>query len=222
MLYIFGDSFSVGADPQQPSTHKLWSELTAIKLGISKIVGRTQYGVSNEWILNEVLQCSKKFNNHDKVIIQLTSPERQWFFEDMPAVGNFYVADLEKIVSPERAKAVKQFIIHLNSESLNEIRNNLYHLAVERITQILGHVQILVLPGFRDIPSVKGTLNSVSVGEFSSIDAKDKWYDTHKIDPRINHLSAENHKILSDKIVDYFKLGHNIDLTTGFMKGFLK
>lgn len=224
MLWVFGDSFSVPREYMKLPTHPLWTELVTEGLKEPEIRYCSQWGVSNEWIINELMTKQSQFEVGDKVILQLTSPDRQWFFEDNPSIGNFFIEDLDHFgnISKAQTGAIKSYITHLNSDHLTRIRSSLYHLGVERITQILNWVQILVLPGWTDISGVNGKLMDICNGEFETDQARVNWYDHHKIDPRPNHMSKNNHRILSNKIVSYFTTGQPIDLQTGFEKGFIK
>ena len=74
---------------------------------------------------------------------------------------------------------------------------------------------------------VKGALMNVGLEELKDCSAdnydlimnsEDCWAG---MDKRRNHMSKVNHQILADKIIDSFKNNVDLDLTTGFEKGFL-
>lgn len=219
MIWLFGDSFSVPKG-NSPVEHLLWSQNLSINLN-EEITYRAQWGVSNEWILNEFISNQENFNEGDRVIIQLTSPERQWFFEDSPELGNFYVEDLDKRISKDKALAVKKYIQFLENKNLTSIRTNLYHLGIKQITEIFKHVHILILPGYTTFYGINGVLMDICNGEFVNEQSCANWYSKHKIDPRANHISEINHRILSEKITEYFLTGTPIDLKSRFEQGFL-
>ena len=74
---------------------------------------------------------------------------------------------------------------------------------------------VLILPGFNNVPGVKGNLCEASGTEFNNEKTAIAYYDKTG-DLRFNHFSEVNHKILADKIIEFFKTGKTVDLTTGF------
>lgn len=81
---------------------------------------------------------------------------------------------------------------------------------------------MLILPGFLKVPHIEGTLLEICNNEFVSDKARLRWYDKNKVDPRPNHLSKNNHKILGEKILSTYKTGILTDLSVGFETRFLQ
>jgi hypothetical protein len=72
--------------------------------------------------------------------------------------------------------------------------------------------------GFHEIHSITGTLSTASFAEFDCEKTLNKYYGK-TTDDRWNHFSEVNHKILANKVIDFFEdTNHNIDFTTGFVK----
>lgn len=220
-LWIFGDSFSV-RHRTEDNTHPIWFDILADNLGINDEKIYSEWGVSNEFIFGQFLYQVDNFRERDVIIIQLTEWTRQWFFPDMPNIANIHnIKNMDKNLSKERFNAIKQYITHLNFDSVNELRYIMLLHALKNISNMMDKYNILVLPGFHEISGVKGTLLEVCEKEFISKDSADRWYKTHGIDPRTCHLSEPNHIILAEKITNCFLKGEPVDLTTGFKEGFL-
>ena len=218
-LWVFGDSFS---DAPQTRIEYSWQNLLANALKLDTIENRASPGVSNDWIFYIVTKNISNITNDDYVIIQTTQKHRQWFFQDQPTIANYWIKDFEKFVTKEQNQAVDMYVEHLQSDRIDDVRWAQFSLAIERLTYLVD-TNILILPGFNSVNGVTGTLVNVSETEFITADSPQRYYDSHNgKDPRHNHLSAENHQILADKIFKFFNEGNVIDLTTDFKKSFLE
>jgi len=218
-LWIFGDSFS--AMPKGEFNFPLWHELVASGLGFTGYENRAETGVSNDWIFHEYTTYLNEMEPGDYVIIQPTQKYRQWFFED-PTLSNYYLKDLDQHVSKEQFNAVKQYITHLQRDIIDELRYAQFILSLERLSEMAKHVRILVLPGFFGVAGVQGSLISICDGEFDNEDHVVRWIKAHDgKDPRPNHMSETNHKVLADKILNFFSTGQPIDLNNGFQKAII-
>lgn len=218
-LWIFGDSFS--AVPEGDFGFALWHQQVASMLGVNNIENKSLNGVSNDWIFQVYTSAINDMAEGDYVIIQPTQPLRQWFFED-PTLSNYYLKDLAKHVSKEEYNAVQSYIAYLQNDNIDKNRYIQFILALERISSMVQHLKILVIPGFFGISGVQGTLINVCDNEFNSKEHLQKWFDAHGgADPRPNHMSEANHKILADKILNFFKTGQPINLEEGFHKAII-
>ena len=99
---------------------------------------------------------------------------------------------------------------------------------------ILNNLNLILLPGFESgedgFPingryKVKGSLFNIGVNEIKgkTIELWHKYINiTHAgQDPRVGHLSYENHVILSKKLSNTFLNNKSLDLTTEFKEDFL-
>jgi hypothetical protein len=223
-LWIFGDSFSVpriSLEERYGPVPPLWHEIVAGSLNFEEYHSHTQWGVSNEYILEQFLRYQMKFESGDCIIVQLTNSSRQWFIKDHPELSNFYVTDIDRWLTKEQVEAVNMYITHLHRDELDEMRYFMLVKALERITQELADCKILILPGFHVIPGVRGTLTDICNKEFVSDEARKQWYAKNIIDTRANHFSPDNHFILAHRITEFFQTGRSIDLLDGFKHGFL-
>lgn len=223
MLWIFGDSFSVPREKiNNPPNYNLWPELLSKNLNLDEYHNYAEWGVSNDYIYDQFNQKTELFKPGDFILIQLTSIDRQWFFEDNPTFGNYYAKGLEKEISKEEYSALKMYIGYLKRDKIDLLRYHMLIGCLERDLQILNFTRILILPGFTPMNNIKGTLVEISENEFKSKNDMQKFYDSNNgKDPRSNHLSRNNHLILSNKITKFFTHGHRVDLTTEFEKEFL-
>jgi hypothetical protein len=220
-LWVFGDSFS--ALPKTSADHDLWTEIVSANLiGIKEHKNFAAWGVSNDYIFHLLVENVNSMQMGDYVIIQPTQRHRQWFFDD-PELGNYWIKDLNKYVSKEQSTAVEYYTNYLQKDYVDDLRYRQFIMSLERLAQIAEHLRILVLPGFWPVPGVTGALIDICDGEFFDLNNIIKWLDETKgKDPRYNHMSKNNHAILAEKIISFFKDGKVIELNTEFEKGFIQ
>jgi hypothetical protein len=220
-LWIFGCSFSVSSKQVPKNTHATWAELLTNKMGLDEYHSYAEWGVSNEFIIDQFMKVNDQIKSKDTVIIQVTEKARQWFFKDKPEIGNFYINDLHKYVTTDQKRAVEMYITHLDSEDAQDMRYALTGMALSHIATVRKDCKIMILPGFQCVPGVVGSLIEVCNNEFISDESRIAWYSKYQIDPRTNHMSKANHYILAEKIFYAFNTGKLLDLTTGFESKFL-
>lgn len=221
-LWIFGDSFA-SAPEETGHADKAWTKQVAEALGCDTYRNYAMPGVSNDYIFHHLSESINKMAEGDYCIIQTTQKHRQWFFND-PTLANYSIGDLGDYITKDQAKAIEYYITHLQSDSLDHTRFIQFSLALERIASLVKHVRFLILPGFWGAHGVTGTMITVCDNEFISVEGIADYYnsgDRNGKDPRCNHMSPVNHKVMADKVVDFFTTGKFIDLTTGFEQHFL-
>jgi hypothetical protein len=234
MLYIFGDSFSV------PDAHKNevigpkglmtfmpleknWTRIVSESIiGDDNHVNDAVLGCSNEYILHTLRDRESSFKSSDCVIIQLTSYYREWFFEDKPGMANFINAKFVPgvHVTKEQANALEMYKRHLYSDHRLLLHYDAILDAINFRTMLYAQqgIRCLVLPGFHNVIGVEGTMFKTSSSEFDSEETA-AIYRAETGDLRYNHFSEVNHKILADKVIDFFNTGKTVDLTSDFKTG---
>ena len=234
MLYIFGDSFSV------PDAHKdevigpkglmtfmplekNWTRIVSESIiGDDNHVNDAVLGCSNEYILHTLRDRESSFKSGDRVIIQLTSYYREWFFEDKPGMANFINAKFIPgvHVTKEQANALEMYKRHLYSDHRLLLHYDAILDAINFRTMLYAQqgIRCLVLPGFHNVIGVEGTMFKTSSSEFDSEETA-AIYRAETGDLRYNHFSEVNHKILADKVIDFFNTGKTVDLTSDFKTG---
>ena len=222
-LYVYGDSFSVpknqflnsmsyvdNKNKLVPEDIVSWRDLVMNKLKTTDTYGgQANYGVSNEWILKNLTEEINNISEEDYIIIQTTCASRHWFFEDKPYLSNITSIRPDYFNKGEN-KAIQGYLKYMQSDNLdNIILLSMIH-TFEYIRRV-SKCKILVIPAWHSYPNVIGDLNMVNDAEFKSGATRDKFYAKYNyFDPRLNHMSDNNHKILASKIVDWFQ--HNIPL----------
>ena len=231
MLYVFGDSFSL------PDAHKnevvgpnglvtfmpvekSWTDIVSERLiGDDNHINDSVLGCSNEYILHTLRTRESSFKSGDYVIVQLTSYYREWFFEDKPGMANFINAKFVPgvHVTKEQANALEMYKRHLYSDHRLLLHYDAILDAITFRTILYGQqgIRCLILPGFHNVVGVEGTLFKTSGSEFDSEETA-AIYRAETGDLRFNHFSDVNHKILANKVIDFFNTGTTVDLTTDF------
>lgn len=234
MLYIFGDSFSV------PDAHKNevmgpkglvtfmpleknWTRIVSESLiGDDNHINDALLGCSNEYILHTLRDRESSFKSDDCVIVQLTSYYREWFFEDKPGMANFINAKWVPgvHVTKEQARALEMYKQYLYSDHRLLLHYDAILDAITFRTKLYGQqgIRCLILPGFHNVAGVEGTMFKTSGSEFDSEETA-AIYRAETGDLRYNHFSEVNHKILADKVIDFFNTGKTVDLTSDFKTG---
>lgn len=227
-LWIFGDSYSSSsadwAEGQaygSQTIEKSWFEILAELLTVDKINLHSQKGVANEWIYSEIIKNQALFEKGDYVVIQLTSKNRKWFLIDHPSLSNIFNSEIQWN-NKEQAKAIEGYKKHLHTDLLDIIHQDMMICALQYIAKTLeDNVKVLIVSGFDKIPGVTGSLGDICFGEFTDRSIQDKYYFHHRADPRINHMHEENHKVLAEKIYNFFDSFEHVDFTSGFKTKFI-
>ena len=232
-LYVYGDSFSASTETinalenvkHLTPLEKNWIDLVQEGLGQKEKVALGVHGANNEIIYAYLLQHKDQYKDGDVIIVQPTNAFRKWFFADRPSWTNYWQTNFKneigKIFTKEEVDAVEKYKKYLYNQKAYEVNYDMFLRALAHFAQNNQHLRILILPGFHELGGVTGVLQDISGGEFIDDKVLDKYYNYHGIDPRRNHMTNENHKILADKIINFFKTGEIVDLTKDFHKEFI-
>jgi hypothetical protein len=231
-LILVGDSFSVDPMEQEDKT-MTWARETAERLGLS-LMNLSQHGVAQDWCFQQLrtgFHALDSITAQDRIIVVLTHPNRFWFLEKHPNLSNSHIIGMEQYVSKEQNRAIQGFFQHIQRPELDTL-----HM-VMRLGWLAGHIvrlkfpQVLVIRAFgmnvqeaelyKELSWAQGTLFDIQADEFQILETT--TYDYFRgVDCRYNHLSLRNHKIMANKVVDYFENNVPLDLSTGFHKGFIE
>ena len=217
------DRKSVGLFPEFQPLEKSWLNLVSEELtGSVEHENYAMAGCANEYIFHELSREMPKFQPGDCVIVSLTASNRRWLVERCPHLANWsnckFEPDIPGSVTKEENKAITQYAKYLFSEAGADAIYNAIVWATIYSAHILGEngVKFLILPGFHEIQGIKGTLSTACFAEFDNENTLNEFYKK-TTDNRWNHFTEVNHKVLADKVINYFNdVDHNIDLTTGF------
>lgn len=236
-LHVYGDSYV--ESPHQDylelikkgEAHAPWYAQVATALDVDEMHMHGRAGTSNEFIYDRWKQRLDRVKEGDYVIVVTTSPYRKWFFEHLPEFANIGMRGLHTILEHEEVDAIDRYVKYLENPVTSLI-------ALDTISQTIAFncmqknvAKAFIIPGFEECisytysPYVKniGSLGNVCYNEFSG----PKIYgacmsSNHQVDPRLNHLSWENHDIMARKIMASIQLNKDLDLTTGFSENIYK
>ncbi len=228
-LWIYGDSFATDWKVDWG-----WQRLLAPRLKTSHCYIQACAGTSNEWILKTFRDDAHEPG--DCVIVFLTEPARQWFFEDEPHLSNLVsilntadAADVKE-ASREKYDAVIGYYEHLHRDDLSDLRLQMITDFL-RVKGIERQINLQVIPAFTmnidwtDLYPCKGNMTwSICDREFADCRDIEQWYG-QSIDTRANHMTAHNHRVFADLLLERFtKPGAGLlDLEhERFQTGFLK
>lgn len=216
-LHVYGDSFST---PNRPNSgvDRTWNEIVSDALGVEN-VNYAASGVSNDWIYYQVIESAPKWEDGDYVIIQLTAPSRDWVIEDQPMLSNLLnckLTDTSNLLGKNIIKAIDYYIKYLYNESKYVVQYNMLFNALNFIALNQPNKNIRIIPGFKPLPGFDATLVDICYKEFDSAETQKLVYNKTGQDPRINHLSKNNHKILGQKVLDFFQKGITPSFVTGY------
>ena len=218
-LWVFGDSFVSPINKNYDIDYFpdwVWTKQLAYKLNLNLKICALP-GISNQWISQEVTKHYDQIQPGDKVVVVTTHHNRTWLIKDHPEFSNIFsnnISNYDRHLSKHQISTINKYVEHF-AEQHDFISDIHYEWFLSWIrTKLSPKVILCLLPGFgvtssHDITG-KICLGVVEKNEFVELQNKPKF------DKRINHLSEYNHKILADKVYDFFKTDKKIDLGTGF------
>lgn len=227
-LWIFGDSYGyLDQDKYERSKDWHWISLLANEFTNSKFITLSHHGAANEWIYYQFKQHLDLITENDYVVVISTQYDRRWFFPDNVGASNLLIQnyDTDKL-SRDKKNAVKGYIEHLMNPLLGPLMFDMFCYSLHYLAGI-KNLNLLIVPGFEEegFPlsgkyTVTGSLFDVCKNEIKT-KTTEAWYDFiskkhHGLDPRLGHLSKENHIVLYEKIKNTFYKGKILDLTLGF------
>jgi len=229
-LWIVGDSFSQPRKTFDRPT--IWPEITAAllshDLGIRvELVNESWMGVSQDycWMYLQRWVHEGRIQPQDYVIVVMTHPNRYWYIDEHPDLSNgHYTIDLNDYVTEDQSLAIKMYMKEIQRPRLDTIQqlNRLGWLA-NAVGQF-GLRRPLMIKAF-DFDLYEGELyTNLNIAQGNLYDlqnreflAADQTTDTttryfEGIDPRYNHLTLSNHKILAGLISDSLINDTTLDL----------
>lgn len=219
-LWFFGDSYCIESQHSREEDQGLWQydynwmDYISQGLRINDVRVISQHGVSNDWIFKHFIDRISDFQKGDYIVVQFTSSLRKWFFPEDPYLSNTLNSFGHEHPKPVR-QAIDGYNQYLRNDQLDNIQYTAYVYAAMLVAQSRPDLKILLLPGFDSVPNVVGNLTT-NICNYELEDPSKFYEKWEGYDPRLNHMSHDNHKVLADKIVDFFINGTLLDLTTGF------
>lgn len=235
-LWVFGDSFATVRnfhyhdldDNDMPNW--VWMQQVGRNLPIQHAHWHGLPGVSNEWIMNEVKKFTLDFKKDDYLIIISSHINRRWFIKDKPDCGNIYLENINKFLTKKQARAIKEYKETFIDQHLvlSKLYQEQFLSWCYSFAQSAG-VKLCLLPAFDETPwhyhikpdnNIANCLTGVDEREFGDSDIKHIFLSKlwNGMDRRLCHLSEDNHTVLAQKIVRFYRYNEQIDLQTGFHK----
>lgn len=225
-LYVFGDSFAAPF-----ANAATWTQQVADQLNL-EMVNHARPGTSQDYAWAILQHYIPEFTAQDRIVIVLTHPSRQWYFQNKPFLSNINIIDLDQHLTREETQAVELYIKHIQRPQRDslDVSMRLGWLAWQ--CHARGLAKPIVIQAFeQDIVDplcvdnmlmAQGSLYQVDMAEFTSEIPEERINDFWMgHDPRYNHLCLTNHAILANKIVQSFASGCAPDLTEGFVGNIL-
>lgn len=226
ILWIFGDSYAtIPKEDYEINKEWYWIPSLADKLGHHNFYNIAHNGAANEWSYYNFVNNLHLINpKEDSIIFITTQVHRQWFFTDNIGVSNHYMSGIENYVDKDRVTAIRYYQKYLSDNPQDHIRAQWLLYSLFYIKQ-RKDLNLIILPGFRedelDYGDSIGSLFDVCINEVKgkTIESWNKWLTNKKnlgSDPRVGHLSKQNHKVLTNKLYNTFVNKSLLDLSTGF------
>jgi hypothetical protein len=230
-LWVFGDSYAI---PYQNDLESRvhWQFPLMKNLNCDGVKTFAQFGAPNEWIYNQFTEQLNEITPNDFVIFVSTQINRRWFFPDNVGSSNFGVKHIDLAdLSSEQQTALNYYKIYLDNPIMSSINFECLCNSIHYVSE-KNKINLLILPGFeqKGYPisgryQVSGSLFDICKNEVKGKDL-DSWSNfisnIHKgCDPRVGHLSKDNHQILADKLSATFLKNKILNLEQGFREEFL-
>ena len=204
-IWIFGDTYVQANNISAQWMYKLAHEL---KCDVNSLA---MNGTALEFTYQRFNIARQKIKEYDTVVVALTNLDRRWFFKQYPQAAE---TNRSPTNNKKETKAIDLFRKYLDHKEIYQVYliDFLYNL--QAITEDLK-LHTIVLPCFEDVETFlldkKGLFPSIDIaeGNLSSI----AGYDVEVI---LNHMNADRHQILSQKLLSYIRDGYHVNLKEGF------
>lgn len=230
-LFVFGDSFA-GLSEEQYNWSWQIDLAKRLKLDLYNI---SHNGASAEWLTLKIIEFYDKIEKDDIVIALLPFWNRVCIWPEDPDFTHVYQyrEDDERWMkkTDSEIQAYKDYFYFLYNKDLTMAKMYSYCAWIDKLSYRLTNKPLIMFTRefqeFKNLPiencvQAKGNLFAKSILEFEN---EKIWNDLTKdggfTDFRLSHLSKPNHKILADKIYNYYSNNDVVDLNKGFNTGFL-
>ena len=234
-LWVFGDSFAENhRHGRKTILAKQWHRIVARELGFDY----QNFGLGGSSLDYTYCEWHREHGNiepGDLVIAAPTGLERRWLVRDQPRCAtpfNFFLGQFNNVLDSKTIKAMGHYYRYLDHNSLEE--PNLYNwlCAVDRVAA--RGVKVLILSVFQNVYMLFDTWQqqfpNVAFAKGHLVDINCKEHSHELIgkglnipqDGRCNHITAPNHEILADKILEWYRNDKTVNLYKGFYQDIIK
>ena len=223
-LWVLGDSFA-----EFNSTVDSWQLDLAKKLELN-LINVSINGCGIDWLMLKWNEIYHKISSDDYVIILVPFPDRVCFFPERPSLSGISSLDrhVKNGLNLNQATAVRDYFLWLHDPIFNSVRITAWLNWIDNVAIQLKNKPIIlhttsytphnILP---NCEVATGNLFSVSQNEFKSYAEWSLLTDSGSwIDPRLGHFSKQNHQVLSNKLLDFWKNSINVNLEIGWCSSF--
>ena len=236
-LFVVGDSFSISAGAGDSSP--VWTEVVHRQLeqhhGESiEYVNCSLMGSSQEWAWKFLqIWLDGHMTDQDYLMVCLTHPSRMWFFEDLPALTNANIIDIDDHVSSERSRAIEYYIRYIQRPELDlqTVNNRMAYVCYQVLKQQLKKPLFIrcfkqeldQAKAWPEINLADGSLmEDIQHWEFEDVDADTNATFWYGLDCRYNHMCLSNHEILGKRAAHSLITGEPLDIKTGYHRALIK
>jgi len=235
-LIILGDSFAYF----DHTCDYIWQRSVASELK-RDLVNIAANGASANWLISKLMLIDNDISTDDLLILIVPYWERVCIWPQSPdltslasldSLGKHELSNAKwKPYTKKQQQAFESYFLYLKND---EFTLGVYAALLHWINSIGSKLKQkpLIIFGFESNYSTQqlnncdiahGCLFDVGIDEFKSIDIWNTLIEnTPFLDTRIGHLSECNHKILAEKLIEYYTKGTVPDLTTGFQQFFIE
>jgi len=209
-IFVFGDSFgdviACGDDQGRAWPAQLAQRMAEQFKRPIEIVNWSMVGASQDHTWSCIMRCVEQgeITPDDYVIVLMTSPERYWFFEDVPYITNTAIIDFEDELTPEQTDAAAKYFQYIQRPQLTCLQTDLRLGWLSHITQSLRLRKPLMIPCFEQqfnaesypaLNFARGCLYDVQLAEWQGDSTGNNWQG---VDLRYTHLCLRNHTVLAE------------------------
>ena len=222
-IFVFGDSFgdvtACGDDRGRAWPAQLAQTLAEQFKRPIEVVNWSMIGASQDHTWSCIMRCVEQgeITPDDYMVVLMTSPERYWFFEDVPYITNTAIIDFDDELSPEQTDAAAKYFQHIQRPQLTCLQADFRLGWLSHITQSLRLRKPLLIPCFDQpfsadsypaLNFARGCLYNIQLAEWQGA----KGNNWQGVDLRFMHLCLRNHAVLAELIAQSLWRTTTLDL----------
>ena len=232
-IFVFGDSFgdvtACGDDQGRAWPAQLAQTLAEKFKRPIEVVNWSMIGASQDHTWSCIMRCVEQgeITPDDYMVVLMTSPERYWFFEDVPYITNTAIIDFDDELTPEQTEAAALYFQHIQRPQLTHLHLDFRLGWLSNIVQNLKLRKPLLIPCFNQqfaaasypaLNFAQGCLYDVQLNEWQE-PTGNNWQG---VDLRYTHLCLRNHAVLAELMAQSLWRTGTLDLGSDqFHRAFL-
>jgi hypothetical protein len=220
-LWVFGDSFA-----ELDVNTLTWAKIIASNLK-TDLINTSINGCGIDWLSLKWDEAIKEIKNDDYLIILVPFPDRVCFWPDIPSISGISSieniknnSNLNKKISSQEVDAFEKYFQWLHTPVFNQVRIKSWLYWIDNFSKVLIHKPVILhTTNFTETfqltncETASGNLLAVSRSEFQN---EETWIKLTSasgwVDPRVGHFNVDNHTILGNKILNFWRENIPINL----------